>query len=129
MYTPVYNLVIHTQDGGCSGLCTHLYTTWSYTHRMVFVVGYVHTCIQRGHTHTQDGGYSGLCTHLYTTWSYTHRMVVVVGYVHTCINTTWSYTHTQDGGCSGLCTHLYTTWSVGLVLSTESYHFHVHIEQ
>ena len=66
MYTPVYNLVIHTQDGGCSGLCTHLYTTWS---------------------------------------------------------------HTQDGGCSGLCTHLYTTWSGGLVLSTESYHFNVHIEQ
>ena len=64
MYTPVYNLVIHTQDGGCSGLCTHLYTTWSYTHRMVVVVGYVHTCIQPGHT---------------------HRMVVVVGYVHTCI--------------------------------------------
>ena len=37
--------------------------------------------------------------------------------------------HTQDGGCSGLCTHLYTTWSGGLVLSTESYHFNVHIEQ
>ena len=71
MYTPVYDLVIHTQDGGCSGLCTHLYTTWSYTHRMVVVVGYVHTCIQPGHT---------------------HRMVVVGGYVHTCIQP--GHTHT-----------------------------------